>query len=492
MLFFLCGTVLAAAVLAGGGTHSGFYGDVAVQLLAIPLFAAVIWPAFSKENPKRAKARLALGLAAAAAAPALLQVFPLPFDYWSGGTPFLPQDSGGALPEAIGPRPLSITPERSWAAVLSLIVPLAIFGAAIKLDLRQRMMLCLLLAGLGALSLALGFLQVAQGQASGLRFYAITNPTEAVGFFANRNHFAAHLNVTLVLAALWLVIAAEASLERGAFGSRSFLWFAAAAAFVVADVAGLAMARSRAGIFLAMAALAGIVLMALKQPRAAQAQAKRRSLSASRASFAAALVAVLFAAQFGLGSMLSRFEGDPFEDLRVTLNKTTLETIPKALPFGTGLGSFVPVYATVEKTDAVFAGYANRAHDDFAELLLETGLIGAGLLVAFLGWFSWRSYRAWRARPSDGHWVEPLLERAASLVIALLLLHSLVDYPLRTTALSAIFAFFCAILAAPAEPSDDWPLLERRQRQSGRRPAIPVEPGEKWDPETGWPESWRR
>ena len=226
------------------------------------------------------------------------------------------------------------------------------------------------------------------------------------------------------------------------------LWLGAAAAFLVADVAGLAMARSRAGMAFAIVALIGIVSMAFKQTRATE--KTRRHTSSSRISLAAAVFAVLFAAQFGLGSMLSRFEGDPLEDLRFALNQTTFETAVKALPFGTGLGSFVRVYATVEKREDAFAGFANRAHNDAAELLLETGVLGAALLLAFLAWYAKCTYRAWTAGQPERPPIEPMLERAASLIVGLLLLHSLVDYPLRTAALSTVFSFFCAILAAPA------------------------------------------
>ncbi|MGO8781354.1 MAG: O-antigen ligase family protein [Rhodomicrobium sp.] len=479
MLFYLCGVVLASAVIAGGGTHNGFLGDVAIQLLAIPLLCMALWPAFSAANPHRKRAQLALALCGIAAFTAAIELLPLPFAYWSGSA---------ALPaaDAAGTRTISLTPAASWAAALSLIVPLSIFGSAIQLRFRQRLSLAFLLAGLGAASLALGFLQVAQGQASGLRFYAITNPTEAVGFFANRNHFAALLNVTLVLAAVWLWIAADASLKSRTAASRSILWFAAATAFLVADVAGLAMARSRAGMLFAMLALAGIVAMALKQRHLAQ--EGRRRLHAGRVSFAAALFAVLFAIQFGLGSMLSRFEGDPLEDLRFALNRTTFSTVFDTLPFGTGLGSFVRVYATVEKQQDVFAGFANRAHDDLAELLLETGFIGACLLLTFLAWYAMRSFRVWRTRQMHGDAIEPMLERAASLIIGLLLLHSLVDYPLRTAALGAIFAFFCAILAVPAPANHE----REKQQRHPEKPRVPARLAEKWGGETGWPESWQR
>ena len=202
-----------------------------------------------------------------------------------------------------------------------------------------------------------------------------------------------------------------------------------------------------------------------------------RRLHAGRVSFAAALFAVLFAIQFGLGSMLSRFEGDPLEDLRFALNRTTFSTVLDTLPFGTGLGSFVRVYATVEKQQDVFTGFANRAHDDLAELLLETGFIGACLLLAFVAWYAMRSFRVWRTRETHGDAIEPMLERAASLIIGLLLLHSLVDYPLRTAALGAVFAFFCAILAVPA-PAD------HERRKAAASPGKAQGPG-KTSPKSG-------
>ena len=66
----------------------------------------------------------------------------------------------------------------------------------------------------------------------------------------------------------------------------------------------------------------------------------------------------------------------------------------------------------------------------------------------FFAWFGRRIRAVW-LRPHEGDRKQVLLERASALILALLLAHSLVDYPLRTTALSAIFAFFSAILASP-------------------------------------------
>lgn len=43
MMFWLCAVVLAAAMLFGGGSRSGYFGDVVVQLLAIGLLLACFW-----------------------------------------------------------------------------------------------------------------------------------------------------------------------------------------------------------------------------------------------------------------------------------------------------------------------------------------------------------------------------------------------------------------------------------------------------------------
>lgn len=384
---------------------------------------------------------------------------------------------------------LSLSPQTTWAAAASLIVPAAIFSAAVQLDFRQRLNLTWLLLILGALALLLGFAQMVQGPASALRFYAATNPTEPVGFFANRNHFAAHLYLTLVLAAVWFSRAAKRILDPRALNSRAILWLTAAAVFLISVVAGLALARSRAGVFLAMAALAGILFMLIRRRGPAE-PGRRHRFTSGHASALTILFAILFAVQFGLGGILSRFETDPANDLRWPLAEITFVTAVKSLPFGTGLGTFVPVYATVEKNENVSLAFANRAHNDLAEFLLETGIPGAILVIAFLVWFARHAYAVWSAPNSEERDSELLLQRAATLIIALLLAHSLVDYPLRTTALSAIFAFFCATLAVPAPPSKESP-----QKRGPIREAAPIKaklPIENWGAEIQWPENWQK
>ena len=313
-----------------------------------------------------------------------------------------------------------------------------------------------------------------------------------MGFFANRNHFAAHLYVTLVLGAVWFANTSTQALEQGALTSRSTLWLTAAGVFLVSVAAGLAMARSRAGIVLAMAALIGIIAMLLRH-RASEGNGHRGgAFSRRRLSILTILLAALFAAQFGLGSILSRFESDPLdEDLRFPLARTTLAMAYKSLPFGTGLGTFAPVYGAAEKDKDVVTGYANRAHNDLAEFVLETGIPGVFLLLAFFLWFSRRAYDVWFRPKSTENGQQALLQRAATLIVALLLAHSLADYPLRTTALSAIFAFFCAALASEAPVSQSGAVQKRRSSRDVTSPKVGL-PVERWGSDIRWPESWHK
>lgn len=238
---------------------------------------------------------------------------------------------------------------------------------------------------------------------------------------------------------------------------------------------------------LAAAALAGIAAIVLAQDRG-----NKRLRSARMATIAVLGFAAVFTILFGLGRLATRFGPGQELDLRGALARTTFETALKSLPAGTGLGSFVPVYAAVEKTADMAQGYANRAHNDLAEILLETGLVGALLLLAFLVWLAWRARAVWLGSHHAGP-AQAMLEKSAALAIALLLAHSLVDYPLRTGALSAMFAFFCAILAAPASAPKNQASHRGRQdiRTLDLQPADIAAPREKWGGQIQWPESWQ-
>ncbi len=92
---------------------------------------------------------------------------------------------------------------------------LAVFLGTLSLDWSERRRLTLVAIALGVLGAFVGLTQVSQGPFSALRFFETAHKSEAVGFFVNRNHFAALLYCLLLLVTAWLIHAVfEVSANR--------------------------------------------------------------------------------------------------------------------------------------------------------------------------------------------------------------------------------------------------------------------------------------
>ena len=122
-------------------------------------------------------------------------------------------------------------------------------------------------------------------------------------------------------------------------------------------------------------------------------------------------------------------------------------------PFGTGYGSFVPVFASYEPDAMLTPFYWNNAHNDPLEILITGGVPGVLALVAFLIWWLRSSYRALAGGRDIGSL--QLLARSAVFASLILMLASLVDYPVRTPLLSGVFTLLCCFLAESGSQSGE-------------------------------------
>jgi O-antigen ligase len=145
-----------------------------------------------------------------------------------------------------------------------------------------------------------------------------------------------------------------------------------------------------------------------------------------------------------LDQPLARFAA---EDLRYSIWPDAWYLATSVWPVGTGFGTFSLAYQQVESLASVTPLLVNAAHDDYLQLLIEGGAPAAAIVIAFLAWFGWQVTRLARARAGMTGWF-------AAGGVLLLLVHSAVDYPLRTEALSAVFAALCAILNMAAHPGN--------------------------------------
>jgi O-antigen ligase len=288
----------------------------------------------------------------------------------------------------------------------------------------------------------IGLAQLMQGPASPLRFYPFTNLSESVGFFANRNHYAALLYSLVPFAMAWVL-----ALYRSHLDGRKLL-AALGGVALVALALGLAMSRSRAGLGLAaFAAVSGLAMLGLRRD-----SARSRLPDGFALLGGVLLVAVFLGIHYGFAGFASRFDHDPLADFRLTIAGVTVTAAVAFFPFGSGFGTFTAIYQMFETPDAMLVSYVNHAHNDWLELGLEGGIPALVIAGAFLVWWGRATLAAWRPFPKVQFEIDYLLPRAASISGFCLLLHSVVDYPLRTTCMSVVFAFTCALLVAPVAP----------------------------------------
>ncbi len=499
--------VLIASVVFGGGTRLGFIGDVVLQIMAIPpllLAISALFPsararnAFGPATIPRSGPEFSMGLPADLPNPnrqilwaavacglvclwPLLQLIPLPPALWTG----LPDREHIArsyelLGQPLPWWPISMVPHATWTGWLSLLPPAAVFLGTICLGARARQSLAIGLMAIGLLSVFLGLLQVAQGPGSSLRFFDFTNATEAVGFFANRNHYAALLYCLMVLAAVWAVEATISTSARNQWMTASLLSVVGAFAVIVVLIGAQAMARSRAGVGLSMLALAGAFAFAMADRRTASTPALFRLMAASVA------LAFVFAMQFALYRVTDRFGTDPLSDWRLIFTRRTYAIAREHWLFGSGIGTFVPVYRLHEQPHDLLANtFVNHAHNDIVQLLLEAGAPAAVLMLAAGLWLAWRMTQIWRQPPSGISDLEQGLARAATIMLVLIAIHSFVDYPLRTGAMLAVTAFAMALLVPPpegTEPLTNEEPAARRQAKLRRRTADLVTPSPNLSP----------
>lgn len=430
--FLLSAAVLAAALLLGGG--QGTLGDTLVQLLAVALLAVLLW--------RHARGELTwaprwtwLPVLAVVALP-LVQLLPLPVATWAslGGRGELAAQLQAA---GVAPDPhWTLHPLGSERALYWLLPGLALALSAPRLPEVARRRLIGVVLVVAAVSVVLGLAQLAGGAESPLRLYANTNRGSAVGFFANRNHLASLLALSLPLAIAWTAAPHARELDGGLYRLR----VVAGAGLCLLLLLGLAITLSRAGVVLGMLALA-IVLPLLWRLRSGR--------GVRRISAGALLLAAVLVVQFALLGLLRRFETDPLADGRRVYAENTLRAASGYAPLGSGLGTFRQAYPPVEAADPRGPGstIANHAHNDYVELWLEAGWIVAPAALALLGTLGWAAWQALRGA-ADDH--ERLARGAVVVALSVPLLHSLVDYPLRTSAHLAAFGLLFGTLLAHA------------------------------------------
>ncbi|MET3660669.1 O-antigen ligase family protein [Aquamicrobium ahrensii] len=404
------GLCLLACLLVGGATQRGILVDAILQMIVIAGSAYALMSA-QISKPMRAGFLMFILIIAAG----LAQLLPLPLTLLEIARPadLLPFAGGET---AVSAAPISLSVSRTVEATIFALAPVVFFIAAASLPQEKiASLLPFFVIGL-----------VCNLIAGGLQYSFSTDATLGdllgygvmVGMFANVNHFS-----TLVFASLPLIV------YFGFFHDRA----AIATLLLVLTFLVLLAAGSRAGILIGL----GVVAISVGS-------------LIWRGRVGTIAMVVLFAsfAAYGYGALIqiSSQQLDPdFGRREIAL--TTWNALRDNWVWGTGFGTFDLVYPAYERRDMVHATYVNHAHNDFLELLLEGGIGAAVIFGVYVFALVVRAFQVFN-RP---------LQRLALLSIAVILLHSIVDYPLRTMAIAMTFAFFNVLFfsdigARPASP----------------------------------------
>jgi O-antigen ligase len=327
--------------------------------------------------------------------------------------------------------PLSLAPEKTLSALLALLPAAAMFALLLRSPLEKPGHIALAAVLATFVSVLVSVMQLTQGSA--WYPYSITSHGSAVGLFANSNHFAA-----LILVSMPLMVSLVADLMNRSGKKRPHERLPGLVALGVgATIVLIAMVLNNSfAIFLLGGPIIAASALILLPPRRVRVGRLASLVVLTLAAGAAALATI--------GSdRLTRLAGQASVVERQQIWETSTQLALKYFPVGSGLGSFDGVYHLEERPDAVAREYVNHAHNDFLELIIELGLPGVLLIVAFLIWWLVQFVAIW----SSSH--SPPIARAATLVSLSLMLHSLVDFPLRPAALLALFASAIALMAKP-------------------------------------------
>jgi O-antigen ligase len=440
-----------------------------LQWLALALLVATLW------RPKAVPLTWTeTGIILLLMLTPILYLIPLPPDLLAGlsGRDLYNLGESLVAPSAAAAwKSLSIHPDLTAAAALALLVPVGVFLATRALDAPRMLLAAQVLLGVALLQALLGLIQFGTVQ-SGPMLLAVAggHPDSATGTYANRNHLAGLLAMSLPIAlALLFYNLGRAGPPRpsswrrraaflGSRGGNAALLYGAVALILLV---GIIFTRSRMGVAMAMV---GLVLTTLLFAR--------RIGGTNTFGFTGTLVAVAlgFGIAIGLAPVLDRFSvTGVVEDGRVDLFAATVLRIGELFPLGSGPGTFSSAFPPVQPM-RFGTQFPNHAHNDYLEWLSDAGVLAAVLILLGAGLYIYQ----WTRVYATGEWSRArFLQAGAGVSVLLLALHELVDYNLAIPANQAVLAFLAGVFFTPPQRLE---AAAERRRSPRRTPDLEPAP----------------
>ncbi|MGZ5098766.1 MAG: O-antigen ligase family protein [Usitatibacter sp.] len=339
---------------------------------------------------------------------------------------------------------LSIDPSASKISLLKSLAYVAVFFLTLALVNRRSRVetlarVLVYAAVLHAIYAVLMHLSNAEGEFFGT---LLSHGESASGTYANRNHFAGLLEMTLALG-IGLLIAGLS--DRGADTWKKFVrqtieWILSPKMLLRLSLCILVIAltttHSRMGntAFFASLLIAGAVGIVLS-----------RHATRNTVVLLASLVAIdlfIVGSWFGMEKLAQRIEQTTMGEVQVREEPASyaVEIVKDYPVFGSGPGAF---YVTFPKYRSErVALFYDYAHNDYAQIAVESGILGFGIIGSFVVLTLLVALAAqWKRR-------DPLMRGmsfACVMGVTALLIHSAVDFNLQIPANAAYFMVLLAL-----------------------------------------------
>lgn len=415
---FLCFMLAFVLIFMLGGAEAKWGWPTLMVLIATCVIAFTAQAtAFRALNRSPLTFRLAVALLMASI---VLQLIPLPLDVWS----IMP----GQSPRSDVVRtflttetwlPISQVPMWTAYTGIMLLGSLAALAAMVDMTTRQFQWISYMIIVLIAISIGVGVLQFASNGVM-LKFHVVANDGALLGFFANKNHAASVIAMSIPIARALLVSTRRVKQEN-----------IVSALYTIIALLAVIATNSRAGLALAVISAAVTHLdQLLRAPW-------RTRLGA------AGLVLLLFMAVYYSQTfqIVADRTGQIGADGRWLILDRSMPLLHSFWLTGSGWGSYVTIYQTRESLDWLTPTYVNNAHNDFLQIAIEGGILACVALVAAVFALIKLVLTVWR----DSSGSPRRLALAGTIAVAIIILHSVVDYPLRRPA--ALFIFLYALAA---------------------------------------------
>ena len=318
-------------------------------------------------------------------------------------------------------------------ALSALVVPLAVITIGWTASRDSLILAGWLIVGLALVNFALGIPQVLSNSDVGVLYPENPMPGVLFGTFANRNSTGLFLVSALALASFLPAPPRFTSIALPLrIGILLFL------------IVAILLTRSRTALVLAvlpLGMLAVQLLLARLERRNGPSRAGAKAAIFGLAPIALVLVVVAglgVAAPGRIGDVADRFAAGG-EDARSYIWEDSVYAADRYWPVGSGTGTFDDVFQIDESLENMTLRKAGRAHNDYLELAIETGLPGLTLVALWLGLIGWL---CWRARTEPHRWIA----WSGGTILVVVALQSITDYPLRNLSMLAVAGFALCLL----------------------------------------------